>query len=48
MDTSVLAELKLYSFDSQIVVKYKLNYVCILPSSQKGKTPKAHKKTIKF
>jgi len=44
MNTSVLAELKLYSFDSQIVVKYKLNCVCILPVTKKKKKKKEKKK----
>jgi len=41
MDTSVIAELKLYNFDSKIVIKYKLN---IIPKSQKIKK---YKKTQK-
>jgi len=44
MDTSVLAELKLYSFESQIMVKYKLIEVCILPKRQKEKKNKKQKK----
>jgi len=50
MDTSVLAELKLYIFDSQIVVKYRLNQVGILPKCQKKEktTIKKHRKSQKM